>query len=70
MNAQYALSARTQNYHSYLVRLWRDHPHAPWRATAQCVQTGVTHHFVDLAALNGFLQTQTTEADGPIVYQA
>ena len=47
-------------YHAYLVRLWQDGPHAPWRASAQCAQTGEKRLFVDLDALFAFLQTQTT----------
>lgn len=48
-------------YHAYLVRLWQDGPHTPWRASAQCAQTGEKRLFVDLEALFTFLQTQTTQ---------
>ena len=48
-------------YHSYLVRLWQTHPQSAWRASAQCVQTGTTILFADLALLCAFLNTQTRE---------
>lgn len=44
-------------YRSYLVRLWRSHAQAPLRASAQCVQTGVTTHFASLESLFSFLET-------------
>lgn len=47
-------------YHAYLVRLWQDGPRAPWRASAQCAQTGEKRLFVDLEVLFTFLKTQTT----------
>jgi hypothetical protein len=46
-------------YHSYLVRVWQTHPQSSWRASAQCVQTGATILFADLAALCAFLSAQT-----------
>lgn len=49
-------------YHSYLVRIWQTHPQSAWRASAQCVQTGTTILFADLATLCAFLNTQTGQA--------
>ncbi len=49
----------TAGYHSYLVRLWQTHPQSAWRASAQCVQTGTTILFADLATLCAFLNAQT-----------
>ena len=46
-------------YHSYLVRIWQTHPQSAWRASAQCVQTGATILFADLATLCAFLSAQT-----------
>lgn len=46
-------------YHSYLVRIWQTHPQSAWRASAQCVQTGATILFADLATLYAFLHAQT-----------
>jgi len=48
-------------YHSYLVRIWQTHPQSAWRASAQCVQTGTTILFADLATLCAFLIAQTGE---------
>ncbi|MGH2351015.1 MAG: hypothetical protein ACRDI2_26140 [Chloroflexota bacterium] len=45
-------------YQSYLLRLWRDHPRSPWRASLQSTATGEQHHFADLADLLAFLHAQ------------
>lgn len=47
------------DYSAYLVRIWREHPHAPWRASAQCARTGEKRYFSTLADLYAFLETQT-----------
>lgn len=54
-------------YHSYLVRLWRDSPHSPWRAQAACVQTQEVALFADLHALFAFLWTQAGHAPDVVV---
>ncbi len=46
-------------YHSFLVRLWQEHPNASWRASAQSVQSGKLIHFATLDALTEFLYAQT-----------
>lgn len=51
------------NYTAYLVRLWQENPHTPWRASAQCASTGEKFYFATLDALFAFLQAQT--AGGP-----
>ena len=43
-------------YHAYLIRLWQDHPQAPWRASAQSVRSGELVRFASLAALWQFLE--------------
>jgi hypothetical protein len=50
------LTANT--YRSYLVRFWQSHEQGSWRASAQCVQTGNTVLFGDVASLFAFLQTE------------
>ena len=52
------------DYQSYLLRLWRDGPQRPWRASLHCVATDTLHHFVDTAHLVAFLQAQTGDVDG------
>ncbi len=48
------------NRHSYMLRLWRDHADAPWRATvANVSQPDEQHHFATLDALWDFLNEQT-----------
>lgn len=50
------------NYSAYLVRLWQETPHTPWRASAQCARTGQKRYFATLAELFAFLETQTLAA--------
>jgi hypothetical protein len=48
--------------HSYLLRLWREHPGARTRATLIPVgQSLVPQHFADLEALCAFLRDQSGE---------
>jgi len=42
-------------YRSYLVRLWREAPGAPWRCQVQCVNTGQERRFAGLAEAFEFL---------------
>jgi hypothetical protein len=44
-----------ERYRSYLVRLWREVPGAPWRCQVQCVGTGRERRFAGLAELFEFL---------------
>ncbi len=44
-------------YRSYLVRFWQSNEQGPWRASAQCVQTGATQLFGDVESLLAFLHT-------------
>ncbi|MEZ4713425.1 MAG: hypothetical protein R3A44_39930 [Caldilineaceae bacterium] len=62
MHSQLALFVESNNYRSYLVRLWRDTPPAPWRLSAQCIQTGEIRHFADLTALFVFLQALMSDS--------
>jgi hypothetical protein len=51
------------DYQSYLLRLWRDHGGAPWRATLVAVaRPDEQRHFVSLDALLAFLLAQTDPA--------
>jgi hypothetical protein len=54
---------RCHNYtsHAYLVRLWRDSPVEPWRASAKRVADGRELHFANLEKLFLFLYKQTSE---------
>ncbi len=53
-------------YRSYLVRFWQSNQAGCWRASAQCVQTGDTVLFGDVASLLAFLQAeiQNNPTDG------
>ncbi len=46
------------NYHSYLLRLWRDGADLPWRASVQCTATGEKRAFADILTLFAFLVEQ------------
>lgn len=52
--------AANPNYHSYLLRLWRDDVDQPWRASLQSTATADTLAFADLHALLVFLVEQLT----------
>ncbi len=43
------------NYHSYLLRVWRDNPDHPWRASLQSTITEEKILFADLQKLLAFL---------------
>ena len=47
------------NYAAYLVRLWQEGDHSPWRASAQCASTGEKVYFASLSDLCIFLHTKT-----------
>lgn len=36
-------------YHAYLLRVWRDSEHTPWRASVTHVGTGAVHRFASPA---------------------
>lgn len=58
-----ALSIDPDRYRSYMVRLWREAPEAPWRCHVSCVGTGRERRFAGLAELFEFLAADA--AGGP-----
>ena len=56
--SSFPLSKVPKFYCSYLIRLWQDDDHLPWRASAQSVQTGTIQWFPDLESLFVFLAEQ------------
>lgn len=51
---------------SYLLRLWRDHAGAPWRATVMSVaRPSEQQHFANVDALLAFLIAQTDSVTFP-----
>lgn len=50
-----------RNYQSYLLRLWRDNPRAPWQASLQSTATEQVHHFPDVEQMWAFLKAQLSE---------
>ena len=51
------------NYHSYLLRLWRDNAHQPWRASLQSTATGKTQVFANPQTLLAYLAEQVIVDD-------
>ncbi|HRW08723.1 MAG TPA: hypothetical protein P5121_26650 [Caldilineaceae bacterium] len=45
-------------YQSYLLRLWRDSPQSPWRASLQSSATEELQHFLTAEDLWAFLKAQ------------
>ncbi len=50
---------KTNTYHAYLLRLWRDDGRAPWRASLQDAHAGEMHTFASVPALLTFIAQQT-----------
>jgi hypothetical protein len=48
-------------YRSYLLRLWRESAHSPWRASLQSTATEQVVPFADITALLAFVIAQTDE---------
>ena len=44
-------------YHSYLLRLWRDGAQGVWRASLQSTAIGQVYHFANMEALVSFLDS-------------
>jgi hypothetical protein len=51
-------------YRSYLLRLWREGPDAPWRCQVQCVGTDQELRFAGLAEMFEFLVADVTVEKG------
>lgn len=47
------------NYRSYLLRIWRDSAHGPWRASLETPDRSETLAFPDLETLFAYVRTQT-----------
>ena len=52
-------------YQSYLLRLWRDNPRAPWQASLQSTATEETLHFADVGQMWDYLQAQMAGESNP-----
>ena len=58
-------STTTIHYQSYLLRLWRENPDSPWRASLESVTTGERQVFARLDALLAFLESGSGQAETP-----
>lgn len=50
-----------RQYVAYLLRLWRENPNTPWRATLENPTTAERISFAELSNLISFLEEQTGE---------
>jgi hypothetical protein len=54
-----------ERYRSYLLRLWREAPGAPWRCQVHCVGSGQERRLAGLERLFDFLEAELSEASRP-----
>ena len=50
-------------YQAYLLRLWREGPHVPWRAALEPADGAAPVNFGTVAALFAFLRDQLADPD-------
>ena len=51
---------QSTNYRAYLLRLWRERPKGPWRASLEEAQSREKRNFANVESLMAFIETQTT----------
>jgi hypothetical protein len=51
------------NYQAFLLRIWREHETAPWRASLENPQLGKRLNFASMAELMAFLDRSTANLD-------
>jgi hypothetical protein len=66
----YFTRPESTDYHSYLLRFWRDGPQRSWRASMHCSATGTLHHFADMEHLFAFIQARTDGEDELIIAES
>ena len=54
---------RHADYHAYLLRVWREGTHTPWRASLQSTATERVYQFATLEALFAFLDVRMTDGE-------
>jgi hypothetical protein len=57
-------SRETEEYHAYLLRLWRESNALPWRAELVSPHTGEKRHFATEGQLLDFLRTLLAGDEG------
>lgn len=60
------METHSDNYQSYLLRLWRESEQAPWRASLQSAVTEQTFRFATVEALIAFLMAQIDGTHKPV----
>ncbi|BAL99987.1 MULTISPECIES: hypothetical protein [Caldilinea] len=61
LSAAYAERAYRRNYRTVMVRFWREHDNAPWRATAIDSNGGAPTHYASVNELFASLWTMLNE---------
>ena len=56
------ISAPSQGYQSYLLRLWKEGEPVGWRASLQNVSTHECHYFANMTNLLSFLSSRIGQA--------
>jgi hypothetical protein len=56
------IDPRHPDYHSYLLRLWRNGAQDGWHASLQSTATEQIYHFAEVEALIAFLIAQVAES--------
>lgn len=62
MAHRHATTTTTQNYHAFLLRLWRENATAPWRCSLQATDAVERLGFADLHQLVTYLLGLADEA--------
>ncbi len=60
------MKAQHRNYHSYLLRIWRETTEAEWRASVQDIASGEFKYFANLVELYHFLEQTPEDCDGEL----
>ena len=55
------MSTQKEDYHAYMLRVWRDTESQVWRATVEHPQTGERTHFATMFELFLFLNGLVTD---------
>jgi hypothetical protein len=61
-------TSESSDYHAYLLRIWREEPAAPWRASLENAHTGERCSFATMELLFLFLNQQTQAERPPLLH--
>ena len=55
-----------RNTQSFLVRLWRENPHDPWRVYVRNLQSNASQVFVTMNELFAYLESEGREQENDV----